>query len=92
LLYRGQLALGSQALALNLLSPSTDRLGVRSAAERSVPTLRLAVVTLGQLPARLLGPTPTTEAGLLAISGIGPVKLESYGDELIAIAEQLRTS
>jgi DNA helicase-2/ATP-dependent DNA helicase PcrA len=35
---------------------------------------------------------PTNEAGLLAISGIGPVKLESYGDELIAIAEQLRTS
>jgi DNA helicase-2/ATP-dependent DNA helicase PcrA len=35
---------------------------------------------------------PTNEAGLLAISGIGPAKLESYGDELIAIAEQLRTS
>ena len=33
---------------------------------------------------------PTTEAGLLAISGIGPVKLETYGDELMAIAEQLR--
>jgi superfamily II DNA helicase RecQ len=35
---------------------------------------------------------PTNEAGLLAISGIGPAKLESYGDELIAIAEQFRTS
>jgi len=35
---------------------------------------------------------PITEAGLLAISGIGPVKLESYGDELISITEQLRTS
>jgi len=34
---------------------------------------------------------PTSEAGLLAISGIGQVKLESYGDELISIAEQLRT-
>jgi superfamily II DNA helicase RecQ len=33
---------------------------------------------------------PTTESGLLEISGIGPVKLESYGDELIAVAEQLR--
>jgi DNA helicase II / ATP-dependent DNA helicase PcrA len=33
---------------------------------------------------------PTTETGLLAISGIGPVKLETYGDDLIAIAEQLR--
>ncbi len=33
---------------------------------------------------------PTTEAGLLAISGIGQVKLETYGDDLIAIAEQLR--
>ncbi len=35
---------------------------------------------------------PTNEAELLAIRGIGPVKLESYGDELISIAEQLRTS
>jgi len=26
----------------------------------------------------------------LEISGIGPVKLESYGDELISIAERLR--
>jgi DNA helicase-2/ATP-dependent DNA helicase PcrA len=33
---------------------------------------------------------PTTEAGLLAISGIGPVKLENYGDELIVMAEKLR--
>jgi DNA helicase-2/ATP-dependent DNA helicase PcrA len=33
---------------------------------------------------------PTKEAELLAISGIGPVKLENYGDDLIAIAEQLR--
>jgi len=42
--------------------------------------------TLRLLAARL----PTDEAGLLEISGIGPVKLESYGDELIAIAERLR--
>ena len=35
---------------------------------------------------------PTNEAGLLAINGIGPAKLESYGDELIAITEQFRTS
>ncbi|HXQ60224.1 MAG TPA: ATP-dependent DNA helicase UvrD2, partial [Acidimicrobiales bacterium] len=33
---------------------------------------------------------PTKEAGLLAISGIGPVKLETYGDDLISIAEGLR--
>jgi DNA helicase-2/ATP-dependent DNA helicase PcrA len=33
---------------------------------------------------------PTTEAGLLAISGIGPVKLENYGDELMVMAEKLR--
>jgi DNA helicase-2/ATP-dependent DNA helicase PcrA len=33
---------------------------------------------------------PTHEAGLLAISGIGPVKLENYGDDLIALAERLR--
>jgi DNA helicase-2/ATP-dependent DNA helicase PcrA len=34
---------------------------------------------------------PTGEAGLLAISGIGPVKLENYGDELITMAEKLRS-
>jgi HRDC domain/UvrD-like helicase C-terminal domain len=33
---------------------------------------------------------PTHEAGLLAISGIGPVKLENYGDDLIALAEKFR--
>ncbi|MFY9643342.1 MAG: HRDC domain-containing protein, partial [Rhodomicrobium sp.] len=44
-------------------------------------TLRLVAATL-----------PTNEAALLEISGIGPVKLETYGDDLIAIADQLRTS
>jgi superfamily II DNA helicase RecQ len=34
---------------------------------------------------------PTHEAGLLAINGIGQVKLESYGDDLISIAEELWT-
>ncbi len=34
---------------------------------------------------------PTDEAGLLEISGIGPVKLENYGDELIVMAEKLRS-
>ncbi len=34
---------------------------------------------------------PTRESGLLAISGIGPAKLENYGDDLIALAEQLRS-
>jgi DNA helicase II / ATP-dependent DNA helicase PcrA len=43
--------------------------------------------TLWQIAALL----PTQEAGLLAISGIGPVKLENYGDELIAMAESFRT-
>jgi len=33
---------------------------------------------------------PVKEADLLAINGIGPVKLENYGDELISIAEELR--
>jgi DNA helicase-2/ATP-dependent DNA helicase PcrA len=33
---------------------------------------------------------PTGEAGLLAITGIGPVKLENYGDDLIALSEKLR--
>lgn len=35
---------------------------------------------------------PTNEAGLLEISGIGPAKLESYGDELLEIADQFRVS
>ena len=43
-------------------------------------TLRLVAVLL-----------PTSEAGLLAISGIGQVKLESYGDELISLGEQVRS-
>ena len=60
-------------------------------AERARATGKPAYVvfddrTLRQLAARL----PTSEAGLLAVSGIGPVKLEAYGDELIEIAEQLR--
>jgi DNA helicase-2/ATP-dependent DNA helicase PcrA len=33
---------------------------------------------------------PVSDAGLLAINGIGEVKLESYGDDLISIAEELR--
>ena len=33
---------------------------------------------------------PVTEPGLLAISGIGPVKIESYGSDLLAIAEAVR--
>ena len=33
---------------------------------------------------------PVTEAGLLAISGIGPVKVESYGSDLLSIAESAR--
>ena len=35
---------------------------------------------------------PVTEAGLLAISGIGPVKLETYGTEIMAITEECRGS
>lgn len=42
-------------------------------------TLRMVAATL-----------PVTEAGLLAISGIGPVKSETYGAEVMAIAEELR--
>ena len=28
---------------------------------------------------------PTDRAGLLAVPGIGPVKLERYGDDLLAV-------
>ncbi len=33
---------------------------------------------------------PVTEAGLLAVAGIGPVKAESYGSELLTITEAAR--
>jgi superfamily II DNA helicase RecQ len=61
-------------------------------AERAKAAGKPAFVVFDDKTLRLVAATlPTNEAGLLAISGIGPVKLESYGDELIAIAEQLRT-
>jgi superfamily II DNA helicase RecQ len=34
---------------------------------------------------------PTSESGLAAIPGIGPVKLDAYGPELTAMFEDLRT-
>lgn len=40
--------------------------------------------TLNEIATRL----PTTEAGLLSVSGIGPVKLDQYGSDLIAIVEK----
>ncbi|HET6873914.1 MAG TPA: HRDC domain-containing protein, partial [Acidimicrobiales bacterium] len=43
-------------------------------------TLRLIAVAL-----------PVTERDLLSLKGIGPGKFESYGSELIALAEELRT-
>jgi DNA helicase-2/ATP-dependent DNA helicase PcrA len=42
--------------------------------------------TLRQVAARL----PVSEPALLAVRGIGPAKLDSYGSELIAMAEELR--
>ena len=44
-------------------------------------TLRLVATTL-----------PVTEPALLSVRGVGPAKLESYGSELVAITEDLRTS
>jgi DNA helicase-2/ATP-dependent DNA helicase PcrA len=43
--------------------------------------------TLNALAAAL----PTSESGLAATPGIGPVKLEAYGPELIAMFEELRS-
>jgi DNA helicase-2/ATP-dependent DNA helicase PcrA len=34
---------------------------------------------------------PTTETGLLAIPGVGPVKLDAYGADLMALADELRS-
>jgi superfamily II DNA helicase RecQ len=42
--------------------------------------------TLRQVAARL----PVSEPALLAVKGIGPAKLDSYGSELIAMTEELR--
>ncbi|MGD0945167.1 MAG: ATP-dependent DNA helicase UvrD2 [Acidimicrobiales bacterium] len=62
-------------------------------AERAKAAGKPAFVVFDDKTLRLVAAIlPTNEAGLLAISGIGPAKLESYGDELIAIAEQCRTS
>jgi len=62
-------------------------------AERARAAGKPAFVVFDDKTLRLVAAVlPTSEAGLLVISGIGPAKLESYGDELIAIAEQLRTS
>jgi DNA helicase-2/ATP-dependent DNA helicase PcrA len=62
-------------------------------AERAKGAGKPAFVVLDDKTLRLVAATlPTNETGLLAINGIGPAKLESYGDELIAIAEQFRTS
>ena len=61
--------------------------------ERATKLGKPAFVVFDDKTLRLVAAVlPTTEAGLLAIGGIGPVKLESYGTELISIAEQLRSS
>ncbi len=60
-------------------------------AERSRAAGKPAFVVFDDKTLRLIAALlPTNEAGLLAISGIGQLKLESYGDELISLAEQLR--
>jgi len=62
-------------------------------AERAKKLGKPAFVVFDDKTLRLVAAVlPTTEAGLLAIGGIGPVKLESYGTELISIAEQVRSS
>ena len=42
--------------------------------------------TLRHMAARL----PVTDSGLLGLRGVGPAKLEAYGSDLIALAEELR--
>jgi len=60
-------------------------------AERAKALGKPAFVVFDDKTLRLVAAKlPTSEAGLLAISGIGPLKLDSYGDELLAIAEQMR--
>jgi DNA helicase-2/ATP-dependent DNA helicase PcrA len=60
-------------------------------AERAKAAGKPAFVIFDDKTLRLVAALlPVSEAALLQISGIGPVKLESYGDELISIAEELR--
>ncbi len=59
--------------------------------ERAASIGKPAFVVLDDRTLRMVAATlPVTEAGLLSISGIGPVKLQAYGDELVALAEDLR--
>jgi DNA helicase-2/ATP-dependent DNA helicase PcrA len=58
----------------------------RSAADGVPAYVVLGDATLRQVAAVL----PTTRAALAAISGIGPVKLERYGSELLELAAELR--
>jgi superfamily II DNA helicase RecQ len=60
---------------------------MEQAREQDVPAYRIfSNKTLDELCARL----PTTDEELLACSGIGPAKLEAFGEELLAvIAEAL---
>ena len=54
-------------------------------AERAKAAGKPAFVVFDDKTLRLVAAIlPTNEAGLLAINGIGPAKLESYGDELVA--------
>jgi DNA helicase-2/ATP-dependent DNA helicase PcrA len=59
--------------------------------ERSKEAGKPAFVIFDDKTLRLVAALlPVSESALLAISGIGAVKLETYGDELISIAEELR--
>jgi len=61
-------------------------------AERAKALGKPAFVVFDDRTLRLVAALlPTSEAGLLAISGIGQVKLESYGDELLSLGEQVRS-
>jgi hypothetical protein len=71
-------------------NPAAERLRAwRSGLARSTGKPAFTVFddkTLRALAAAL----PASESGLAAIPGIGPVKLETYGSELIAMFEELR--
>ena len=60
-------------------------------AERARAAGKPAFVVLDDKTLRLVAALlPTNEAGLLTISGIGPAKLENYGDELLEITDRFR--
>ncbi len=78
-------------------SASTPESSARESALRAWRTERARadamppyIVASNKLVAAIAAADPTTAAELFAVSGMGPVKLELYGDEILALLDDLR--